>query len=43
VLASLPNDAERSAVVGTVAEKETAPSRLAKPKIATEPRLEWAD
>jgi hypothetical protein len=27
----------------SVAEKETMPSRLAKPKIAAEPRFEWAD
>jgi uncharacterized protein involved in exopolysaccharide biosynthesis len=42
VLASLPNDAE-TAVMGTIQENETSRSRLVQPKIAREPRLEWAD
>jgi hypothetical protein len=42
VLASLPNDRE-VLVAGAVQEKESAPSRLAQPKISGEPRFEWAD
>ncbi|HEX9628527.1 MAG TPA: hypothetical protein VF961_00790, partial [Pyrinomonadaceae bacterium] len=42
VLASLPKNAGRL-VMETVRRDEPSPSRVAQPKIAREPRLEWAD